>query len=147
MNLTDIIVKNISYKDTQIGDRWLMSEDGWKVASELCIMCGITQMEAVEYLNARGVRASLGAVKAWNRGTYEMPEDALRELYILYLCVIGVYEPDYEMPPEAPAGARARYNSIYSLQTWFNAEYGDPQFAQEEPERNLALRTLPEIGK
>ena len=60
---------------------------------------GMRQSEVVEYLEAQGIAASEGSVKAWRRGLYRPPIDAERELVRLALALRGLID---EFPDGAP---------------------------------------------
>lgn len=73
--------------------------------ADMLLMTGLTQLECVEYLTARGMQTSIHSVKAWCRGTYNVPERAVEEIGKLYYAITDTHAV---MPPEAPAGATAR---------------------------------------
>jgi hypothetical protein len=66
---------------------------------------GMTNAETRDYLEARGIQYSIGAVHAWARGTYHPPEMVFDELEKLALCTV---DESLEMPSEAPASVRSR---------------------------------------
>lgn len=96
-----------------------MAKKDWRPVSEVLEALGMSQDEAVTYLKARGVKVSLGAVKAWGRGHYTTPEDAIEELWKLWLAVWGEDSDDYPMPPEAPESVRARAKTFSDLKEWY----------------------------
>ena len=106
-----------------------MSKVEWRPVQEILALCGITQDEAVEFLKGRGHKVSLGAIKAWGRGHYRAPEEAIKELWELWL---GVYEdlPDIPLGDDAPDGAKSRRDTVESLRIWYDPM--DPHRVPEE---------------
>jgi hypothetical protein len=60
---------------------------------------GISHTQAHAFLNARGVKCSISAVRCWSRGAYAPPAEAFREIWSLAICL---RDPSAVVPPEAP---------------------------------------------
>lgn len=82
-----------------------------KPISDLMNLIGLSQPEAAAYLTAHGVKTSEGAVKAWSRGTYDPPRDALLVLWSLWLVV----QNGGQLPEHTPPNVAKRQAAITSL--------------------------------
>ncbi|GGD28849.1 hypothetical protein [Aureimonas glaciei] len=101
-------------------------------AADIQQMLGMTQLELVDYLTARGVKTSLGAVRSWSRGFYTPPEAVYEELWSLWIAV----EENNRLPPETPESVRERQRSIEGMRIWYAARHPEldeiPDDAGEE---------------
>ena len=99
--------------------------------SDLVGATGMTQTEAADYLAARGVRCTIHTLKAWARGHYAPPVEALEALWTLILAIHDEYTT---IPSEAPESAHRRKQVLTGMRIWFDERYPDPIDQPAQPE-------------
>lgn len=99
--------------------------------SDLVGATGMTQTEAADYLAACGIRCTIHTVKAWARGHYAPPVEALDALWML---IVAIYDENEPIPQEAPESARRRKQILTGMRLWFDERYPDPVDLPAQPD-------------
>jgi hypothetical protein len=82
-----------------------------KPISDLIVLIGMSQPEVAAYLAAHDIKTSEGAVKAWSRGIYDPPREAIHLLWSLWLVV----QNGGQLPEHTPPSVGKRQAAISSL--------------------------------
>lgn len=78
---------------------------------------GLSQAETYDYLTACGMKTSIYSIRAWCRGSYNPPEEAVLHLAQLYYAIT---DTNGELPPEVPEGAITRRRLVEDLSNFYD---------------------------